>query len=77
MSQEKICEDIESKYPCHTLAQAPGWLVPHEKRERRAHATILLALLGEVEIAQFENRRLCISNQSCKIDIYYKLAEYT
>jgi hypothetical protein len=47
MSGEDIRVDIESKYPGLKLAQAPGWLVPRERREGRPNATILLALLGE------------------------------
>jgi hypothetical protein len=77
MTHEAIREDIESKYPGLRLAQAPGWLVPRERREGRASATILLCLLGEVAIEQFGNRRLWIGNQSCKVDIYYEFAEYT
>jgi hypothetical protein len=77
MTHEDIREDIESKYPGLKLAQAPGWLVPCERREGRANATILLCLLGEVAIEQFGNRRLWIGNQSCKVDIYYEFAEYT
>jgi hypothetical protein len=77
MSGEDIRADIESKYLGLKLAQAPGWLVPPERREGRPNATILLALLGEVEIEQFGNRRLWIGNQSCKVDIYYEFAEYT
>jgi hypothetical protein len=77
MTHEDIREDIESKYPGLKLAQAPGWLVPRERREGRANATILLCLLGEVAIEQFGNRRLWIGNQSCKVDIYYEFAEYT
>jgi hypothetical protein len=69
MSHEDIRADIESKYPGLKLDQAPGWWVPCERREGRAHATILLALLGVVEIEQFGNRRLWIGNQSCKVDI--------
>jgi hypothetical protein len=77
MLGEDIRPDIESKYPGLKLAQALGWLVPRERREGRPNATILPALLGEVEIEQFGNRRLWIGNQSCKVDIYYKFAEYT
>jgi hypothetical protein len=77
MSHEDISADIESKYSGLKLAQAPGWLVPRERREGHPNATILLALLGEVEIEQFGNRRLWIGNQSCKVDIYYEFAEYT
>jgi hypothetical protein len=47
MSGEDIRADIKSKYPGLKLAQAPGWLVPRERREGRPNATILLALLGE------------------------------
>jgi hypothetical protein len=35
------------KYPGLRLAQAPGWLVPRQRREGRANATILLCLLGD------------------------------
>jgi hypothetical protein len=47
MTHEDIREDIESKYPGLKLAQAPGWLVPRERREGRANATILLCLLED------------------------------
>jgi hypothetical protein len=48
MTHEDIRADIESKYPGFKLAQAPGWLVPRERRESRSNATILLALLEDV-----------------------------
>jgi hypothetical protein len=77
MSDEDIRADFDSKYSGLKLDQAPEWLVPREKRERRAYATILLALLGVVEIEQFGNRRLWIGNQSFKVDMYYEFSEYT
>jgi hypothetical protein len=77
LMQEEIREEIETKYPGLKLAQALGWLLPQERLEGRGNSTLLLPLLGKVEIGQFGNRRLWIGNQSCKVDIYYEFAEYT
>jgi hypothetical protein len=77
LTQDKIREEIETKYPGLKLAQGPGWLLPQERREGRGNSTMLLALMGKVDIRQFGNRRLWIGNQSCKVDIYYEFAEYT
>jgi hypothetical protein len=76
LTQDKIWAEIEANYPGLKLAQAPGWLLPHQKREGRGNSTMLLALLGKVEIGHFGNRRLWIGNQCCKVGIYYEFAGY-
>jgi hypothetical protein len=58
LTQEVIREETETKYPSLKLAQAPGWLVHQERRQGRRNSTMLLGLMGKVEIGQFGNRRL-------------------
>jgi hypothetical protein len=54
LTQEAIREEIETKYPGLKLAQARGWLLPQERREGRGNLTMLLALMGKVEIDRNE-----------------------
>jgi hypothetical protein len=62
---------IELTYPSLHLAQDPRWLVPEERRLNKTSSTIVISLIGAIDIKHLGTTSLAICNRMCRINAYF------
>jgi hypothetical protein len=62
---------IELTYPSLHLAQNPRWLVHEERRLNKTSSTIVISLIGAIDIKRLGTTSLAICNRMCRIDAYF------
>jgi hypothetical protein len=63
--------EIESTYPSLSLAQDPRWLVPEERRLNKTSSTLIVSLLGRIDLKRLGTTSLAICNRMCRINTYF------
>jgi hypothetical protein len=66
-----IKAEIETTYPSLRLAQNPCWLVPEECRLNKTSSTIVISLIGAIDIKRLGTTSLTICNHMCRINAYF------
>jgi hypothetical protein len=62
--------EIESMYPSLHLAQDPRWVVPAEHRLNKSSSTLVVSLIGLIDLKQLGTISLAICNRMCRINAY-------
>jgi hypothetical protein len=70
-SPSVIQEQIELFYPTLHLAQTPRWLVPTDRRANKQASTLVIALLGAIELKHLGATTLTLCNRKCRITPYF------
>jgi hypothetical protein len=63
--------EIESMYPSLHLAQDPRWLVPTECRLNKYSYTLVVSLIGAIDLKHLGTTSLAICNRMCCINAYF------
>jgi hypothetical protein len=63
--------EIESMYPSQHLAQDPRWLVPEECRLNKTSSTLIVSLIGAIDLKRLGTTSLAICNRMCCINAYF------
>jgi hypothetical protein len=63
--------NIESTYPSLSLTQDPRWLVPTERRLNKSSSTIVVSLVGAIDLEHLGTTSLAICNHMCCITEYF------
>jgi hypothetical protein len=63
--------EIESTYPSLRLAQDPHWLVPTEHRLNKSSSTLVVSLIGAIDLKRLGTTSLAICNRMCRINAYF------
>jgi hypothetical protein len=63
--------EIESTYPSLHFAQDPCWLVPTERRLDKTSSTLVLSLIGVIDLKRLGTTSLAICNRMCRINAYF------
>jgi hypothetical protein len=66
-----IKAEIESTYPSLRLAQDPHWLVPTERRLNKSSSTLVVSLIGAIDLKHLGTTSLAICNRMCRINAYF------
>jgi hypothetical protein len=66
-----IKEQIELTYPTLRLAQTPRWLVPTDRRANKQSSTLVIALLGAIDLKHLGTTTLTLCNRKCRITPYF------
>jgi hypothetical protein len=66
-----IKAEIESMYPSLHLAQVPHWLVPEERRLNKTSSTLVVSLIGTIDLKHLGTTSLAICNRMCRINAYF------
>jgi hypothetical protein len=66
--------EIELTYPSLRLAQDPHWLVPKERRLNKTSSTIVVSLIGAIDMKRLGTTSLAICNRICRINAYFSWA---
>jgi hypothetical protein len=70
-SPSVIREQIELTYPTLCLAQTPRWLVPTDRRTNKQASTLVIALLGAIDLKHLRTTTLTLCNRKCHITPYF------
>jgi hypothetical protein len=62
-----IKTEIETTYPSLLLAQAPHWLVPEERHLNKTSSTLVVSLIGAIDLKHLRTTSLAICNCICHI----------
>jgi hypothetical protein len=65
-----IKEQIELTYPTLHLAQTPRWLVPTDRRANKQASTLVISLLGTIDLKRLGTTTLTLCNRKCRITPY-------
>jgi hypothetical protein len=63
--------EIESTYPSLRLAQDPHWLVPEEHRLNKTSSTLVVSLVGAIDLKRLGTTSLTICNRMCRINPFF------
>jgi hypothetical protein len=63
--------EIESTYPSLHLTQEPRWLVPEECRLNKTSTTVIISLIGVIDLKRLGTTSLAIYNRMCRINAYF------
>jgi hypothetical protein len=66
-----IKEQIELTYPTLRLVQTPRWLVPTDRRANKQASTLVIALLGAIDLKHLGTTTLTLCNRKCRITPYF------
>jgi hypothetical protein len=66
-----IKEQIKLTYPTLRLAQTPRWLVPTDRRTNKQASTLVIALLGTIDLKHLSTTILTLCNRKCRITPYF------
>jgi ribosomal protein L29 len=66
-----IKAEIETTYPSLRLAQDPRWLVPEECRLNKTSSTLVVSLIGTIDLQHLGTTSLAICNCRCRINVYF------
>jgi hypothetical protein len=66
-----IKEQIELTYATLRLAQTPRWLVPTDRRANKQASTLVIALLGAIDLKHLGTTTLTLCNRKCRITPYF------
>jgi hypothetical protein len=66
-----IQEHIELTYPTLRLAQTPRWLVPTDRRTNKQASTLVISLLGTIDLKHLGTTTLTLCNRKCRITPYF------
>jgi hypothetical protein len=66
-----IKEQIELIYPNLHLAQTPRWLVPTDRRAKKQASTLVISLLGAIDLKRLGTTTLTLCNQTFRITPYH------
>jgi hypothetical protein len=58
-------------YPPLHLAQEPHWLVPEERRLNKTSSTLVVSLIGVIDLKRLGTTSLAICNRMCRINAYF------
>jgi hypothetical protein len=70
-SLEEVRLQIETNYPLLKMGQTLRWLTSPEKREGKAHSTMVLAVIGTMTLKTLGVSHLAVCNRLCPLDEYY------
>jgi hypothetical protein len=70
-SPSAIQEEIRLTYPTLHLAQTACWLVPTDRRANKQASTLVIALLGAIDLKHLGTTTLTLCNQKCRITPYF------
>jgi hypothetical protein len=62
---------IETTYPSLHLAMEPRWLVPEERRLSKTSSTLVISLIGVIDLKRLGTTSLAICNHLCRINAYF------
>jgi hypothetical protein len=63
--------EIETTYPSLRLAQDPCWLVPEERRLNKTSSTLVVSLIGAMDLKHLGTTLLAFCNRMCRITAYF------
>jgi hypothetical protein len=63
--------EIESTYPSLRLAQDPRCLVPKERCLNKTSSTLIVSLIGVIDLKRLGTTSLAICNRMCHINAYF------
>jgi hypothetical protein len=66
-----IKAEIETTYPSLRVAQEPRWLVPEEHRLNKTSSTLVVSLIGTIDLKRLGTTSLAICNHMCRINAYF------
>jgi hypothetical protein len=66
-----IKAEIKSTYPSLHLEQDPRWLVPTECRLNKTSSTLIISLIGAIDLKRLGTTSLTICNHMCRINAYF------
>jgi hypothetical protein len=66
-----IQEHIEHTYPTLCLAQTHHWLVPTDRRANKQVSTLVISLLGTIDLKHLGTTTLTLCNHKCRITPYF------
>jgi hypothetical protein len=66
-----IKTEIETTYPSLHLTTEPCWLVPEECRLNKNSSTIVISLVGAIDLKHLGITSLAICNYLCRINAYF------
>jgi hypothetical protein len=66
-----IKAEIETTYPSLRLAQDPHWLVREECRLNKTSSTLVVSLIGAIDLKCLSTTSLAICNHMCRINAYF------
>jgi hypothetical protein len=66
-----IKTEIETTYPSLRLAQDPHWLVPEERRLNKTSSTLVVSVIGAMDLKHLGTTSLAICNRTCRITTYF------
>ena len=66
----EISQSLSTNYPQLIQGQTPRWLAPAERREHKAHSTVVMTLTGNIKKASISRQHLIVCNRQCELDDY-------
>jgi hypothetical protein len=66
-----IKEQIELTDPTLHLAQTPRWLVPTDRRANKQASTLVISLVGAIDLKRLGTTTLTLCNRKCRIAPYF------
>jgi hypothetical protein len=70
LSLPEISHSLSTNYPQLIQGQTPRWLTLTDRREQKAHSTIVMTLTGNVKKANIGRQKLIVCNRECQLDDY-------